>query len=82
MPSPLNYEDMYNIGQTVYYLHILPNLRLKEVLNLNIRTIDAEFIIGCVPGKSKTVCIDINEKNNIFDNEKDAIKKYKTIKFK
>lgn len=77
-----NYETTYNKGQTIYYLRVFKNLHIKEVLLLEIRTIYPDVIIGCVPEESQAVYIGINEKENIFDNRKDAMKKYKTIKFK
>ncbi|HHT97471.1 MAG TPA: hypothetical protein GXZ90_06225 [Clostridiales bacterium] len=77
-----NYEDLYEKGQDIYYLRVLSNLHIKEVLFLETRTIYPDVIIGLIPNKGISIYIDINEKDNIFDNRKDAMKKYKTIKFK
>ena len=80
-PSTFNYKDLYEKGQTVYYLRILPKLEMKEVLSIEIRTVYPDIIVGCGKDTSQAVYIGINERENIFDNRKDAMKKYKTIKF-
>lgn len=74
-PSTFNYKDLYEKGQTVYYLRVLPNLNIKEVLQLKIRSVFSDIIIGCEPEGSQAIYIDISEKDNIFDNRKDVIKK-------
>ena len=76
------YNNLYEKGQDIYYLRVFPNLHIKEVLLLEIRTVCPNAIVGLIPEESQTIYIDINEKDNIFDSRKDAMKKYKTIKFK
>ena len=76
------YNNLYEKGQDIYYLRVFPNLHIKEVLLLEIRMVYSNAIVGLIPNKGISIYIDINEKDNIFDSRKDAMKKYKTIKFK
>lgn len=79
-PDPdFDFRNYYEKGQTVYFVHILAGLiQSKELKKLKIRTIYPRMMV-CTEDKACCECIGYSQKDNIYEDLKDAQKAYKTI---
>ena len=74
-----DFRNFYEKGQIIYYIQILNmGINTKELKKLKIRTIYPRMIV-CSEEKACCQCIDYNEKDLIFDTQRDADAVYKTI---
>ena len=76
-----NYESLYKKGQKVYYLRILPTLKIKDMIQLKLRTVCPTYIIGCAKESKQAVVVGIGDKDNVFVDVDEAKAKYKNVKF-
>ena len=74
-----DFRNFYEKGQIIYYIQILNmGINTKELKKLKIRTIYPRMIV-CSEEKACCQCIDYNEKDLIFNTQRDADAVYKTI---
>ena len=74
-----DFRNFYEKGQIIYYIQILNmGINTKELKKLKIRTIYPRMIV-CSEEKACCQCVDYNEKDLIFDTQRDADAVYKTI---
>jgi len=75
-----DFREHYKIGDIIYYLRVMPDLGVNEVLTGKIRTIYPDSIVASREDNSKqAIYIDSKAKNFIFKDKKLALKESKKI---
>lgn len=74
-----NFHDNYQVGQKIYYVKAQPELGVKELLELKIRSIYPKTIVACKENKC-TQCIGPDTHDMIFTDERSAMKAYNNVK--
>ena len=72
-PEPdFDYRNFYEKGSTVWFVRYHEKYKTKEIMKLYLRTIYPRMMVGCLD-KGYCECIGIQEKDNIFFNQRDAM---------
>ncbi len=81
-PDPdFDYRRFYQEGDKVYLVRYYATLKVKELIEMKIRTIYARSMVGVID-KQYCQCVDIQDRDNIFYNHKDALDCFNGIKAK
>ena len=69
-------DEIYKIGNTIYYARIIPTLGIYDVCELKIRTITDAYFVGMDKRDKRAYLFSYNAVGNcIFSNRKDAVEK-------
>ena len=69
-------DEIYKIGNTIYYARIMPNLGIFDVYELKIRTVADTYFVGTDKRDKRAYLFSYNAVENcIFSNRKDAVEK-------
>lgn len=73
-----DFREHYKIGDVIYYLRVMPDLGVNEVLTGKIRTIYPDSIVAAREDNSKqAIYINLSAKDFIFRDKKSALKESK-----
>ena len=69
-------NEIYKIGNTIYYARIMPTLGIYDVCELKIRTVADTFFVGTDKRDKRAYLFSYNAVGKcIFSNRKDAVEK-------
>ena len=69
-------DEIYKIGNTIYYARIMPTLGIYDVCELKIRTITDTYFVGMDKRDKRAYLFSYNAVGKcIFSNRKDAVEK-------
>ena len=69
-------DEIYKIGNTIYYARIMPTLGTYDVCELKIRTVADTYFVGTDKRDKRAYLFSYNAVGNcIFSNRKDAVEK-------
>ena len=69
-------DEIYKIGNTIYYARIMPTLGIYDVCELKIRTIADTYFVGTDKRDKRAYLFSYNAVGKcIFSNRKDAVEK-------
>ena len=69
-------DEIYKIGNTIYYARIMPTLGIYDVCELKIRTITDVYFVGMDKRDKRAYLFSYNAVGKcIFSNRKDAVEK-------
>ena len=69
-------DEIYKIGNTIYYARIIPTLGIYDVCELKIRTITDTYFVGTDKRDKRAYLFSYNAVGKcIFSNRKDAVDK-------
>ena len=69
-------NEIYKIGNTIYYARIMPTLGIYDVCELKIRTITDTYFVGMDKRDKRAYLFSYNAVGKyIFSNRKDAVEK-------
>ena len=69
-------DEIYKIGNTIYYARIIPTLGIYDVCELKIRTITDTYFVGTDKRDKRAYLFSYNAVGKcIFSNRKDAVEK-------
>ena len=69
-------DEIYKIGNTIYYARIMPTLGIYDVCELKIRTVTDTYFVGTDKRDKRAYLFSYNAVGNcIFSNRKDAVEK-------
>ena len=69
-------DEIYKIGNTIYYARIMPTLGIYDVCELKIRTIADAYFVGTDKRDKRAYLFSYNAIGKcIFSNRKDAVEK-------
>jgi hypothetical protein len=69
-----SFIDHYALGQIIYYLRVIPNLGIKEVIEAKIRTLYKTAMVACIEATKQAIYIGYGAKDFVFTDHKSAIK--------
>lgn len=73
-----DFREHFKIDDVIYYLRVMPDLGVNEVLEGKIRTLESNYIvIARTDNTRQAVYISKNAKNFIYKNKKEAINESK-----
>ena len=73
-----DFRNFYEKGQTIYYVHVLPDYGEKEIIITKLRTIYPRMMVGATEACCQ--CIGYNDRNQVFLKKKDADTYYASLK--
>ena len=69
-------NEIYKIGNTIYYARIMPTLGIYDVCELKIRTITDTYFVGTDKRDKRAYLFSYNAVGKcVFSNRKDAVEK-------
>ena len=69
-------NEIYKIGNTIYYARIMPTLGIYDVCELKIRTVTDTYFVGTDKRDKRAYLFSYNAVGKcIFSNRKDAVEK-------
>ena len=69
-------DEIYKIGNTIYYARIMPTLGIYDVCELKIRTVADTYFVGTDKRDKRAYLFSYNAVGKcIFSNRKDAVEK-------
>ena len=69
-------NEIYKIGNTIYYARIMPTLGIYDVCELKIRTVTDAYFVGTDKRDKRAYLFSYNAVGKcIFSNRKDAVEK-------
>ena len=69
-------NEIYKIGNTIYYARIMPTLGIYDVCELKIRTVTDTYFVGMDKRDKRAYLFSYNAVGKcIFSNRKDAVEK-------
>ena len=69
-------DEIYKIGNTIYYARIMPTLGIYDVCELKIRTVTDTYFVGTDKRDKRAYLFSYNAVGkSIFSNKKDAVEK-------
>ena len=69
-------DEIYKIGNTIYYARIMPTLGIYDVCELKIRTVTDTYFVGMDKRDKRAYLFSYNAVGKcIFSNRKDAVEK-------
>ena len=69
-------DEIYKIGNTIYYARIMPTLGIYDVCELKIRTVADTYFVGMDKRDKRAYLFSYNAVGKcIFSNRKDAVEK-------
>lgn len=75
-PEPdFDFRKLYKKGDKIYYLHVISDMGVKEILALTVQSVFARCITAFEP-KSTCSLIPYRQRNMIFTNRAEALEQY------
>ena len=73
-----DFREHYKIGDIIYYLRVMPDLGVNEIIEGKIRTLELDYIVIARTDSSKqALYINRNSRNLIYKDKKSAQKESK-----
>lgn len=78
-PKDIDFTNLYEKGDIIYYVKVLEKLGIKELKELKLRSIYSDMIVGVDDSSRQTVCIFLTTAQLVFKNRKEALEVYNMI---
>lgn len=72
-----DFTTLYELGETVYYLRLLPNLGINEVIEGKIRTLERDYLVIACTDTKQSLLLGGSTSDYIFRDKKLAKKESK-----
>lgn len=77
MSDEFDFTAFYKIGETVYYLRLLLNLGINDIVEGKIRTLGKDYMVIACGGTKQALFLGKSIRNFIFRDKKEAKKESK-----
>ena len=75
----IDFTNLYEKGDKIYYIRVLENLGIKEFKELKLRTIYTDLMVGVDETSRQTSCIFLTTAPLVFKNRREALEVYNMI---
>lgn len=72
-----SFKDEYKKGDIIYYLRVMVNLGVNEVVESTVRTIEDDYMVASNGTTNQAIYISKSAKNLVFKDKKQAVKESK-----
>jgi hypothetical protein len=65
-----DFKKIYNKGDVIHYLRVMPNLGINEIVECKLRTIEHEYMVATIEKTKQTIYINYGSINFAFNDRK------------
>jgi hypothetical protein len=69
MDEEYSFTDEYRVGDIIYYLRVMPNLGVNEIIECMLRTVESDYMVGVSSDPSKQVIMMNRSANRLIFKE-------------